>query len=75
VVRREASALFAEARCRIRRCGLWLDGAFRRSAPFALLKGFFAVAWHSSGIGRLNGFSYATLGKIFGREFFDGQAR
>jgi flavin reductase (DIM6/NTAB) family NADH-FMN oxidoreductase RutF len=26
-------------------------------------------------IGRLNGFSYATLGKIFEREFFDGQAR
>jgi flavin reductase (DIM6/NTAB) family NADH-FMN oxidoreductase RutF len=26
-------------------------------------------------IGRLNGFSYATLGKIFEREFFDGQPR
>jgi hypothetical protein len=24
-------------------------------------------------IGRLNGFSYATLGKIFEREFVDGQ--
>jgi hypothetical protein len=26
-------------------------------------------------IGRLNGFFYATLGQIFEREFFDGQAR
>ena len=26
-------------------------------------------------IGRLNGFSYATLGKILEREFFDGQPR
>ena len=26
-------------------------------------------------IGRLNGFFYATLGEIFEREFFDGQAR
>jgi hypothetical protein len=26
-------------------------------------------------IGRLNGFYYATLGTIFERKFFDGQAR
>jgi hypothetical protein len=26
-------------------------------------------------IGRLNGFSYTKLGKIFERDFFDGQAR
>jgi hypothetical protein len=26
-------------------------------------------------VGRLNGFQYVTLGEIFQREFFDGQAR